>query len=233
MSTSKNMDFPKSNYATAVSKSKTDEPMIIAIPGPQGPAGPTGPKGDRGEKGEPGIGLPGPKGEKGAPGKDGKSYLPVYGQNIGWAKYIDNKTVPIALGANRGQDGWVTVFIKEGSEKKESYLPEDSVSLYNPETKRFNFKGLKVGTQVQVVYNFSIITLNSNTEVWARTIFPESKNETSTFVASLKYQYEYDLSTTHNFVIDNDIDRASGAVIQLRTDMESSAKLKSIYISVY
>jgi hypothetical protein len=233
MPTSKSMDFPKTNYAAAVSKSKSDEPFLIPVAGPQGPAGNPGPKGDRGEPGQPGKdGLPGPKGDKGAPGKDGKSYLGSYGQSIGWAKYINSKPSSIALGSDRGEDGWVTVFIKD-DDKIESYLPEGGVSLYNKEVKRFNFKGLKTGTQVQIVYNFVITTLNPNTEVWARTIFPESKNETTTFVASLKYQYEYDLSTTHNFTIDTDIDRSSGAIIQLRTDMQSSVKLKSIYISVY
>ena len=230
------MDFPKSNYAQAVSKSKTEESTIIAVSGPVGPQGPIGPKGEKGSSGKDGLpgkdGDVGPKGEKGPAGRDGKSYLPSYGQNIGWAKYTNNNPQSVALGADRGQDGWVSVFLKTAN-VQEQYLPEGGVALYNLETKRFNFKTLKLGAQVQIVYNFSITTLNANTEVWARTLFSDSKNEATTFVASLKYQYDYDLSTTHNFTIENDIDRSSGAVVQLRTDMESSARLKSIYISVY
>lgn len=232
MTTSKNMNFPKSNYALAVSKS-AEPAEIIAVSGPEGPAGPSGPRGERGPKGDPGKdGLSGLRGEKGAPGKDGKSFLPFYEQKAGWAKYTNAGSAPIALGADRGQDGWVTVYIENFLQKLETFLPEGGVSLYNPETRRFNFKGLKVGSQVQIVYGFSVTTFNPNTEVWARTIFPDSKNELCTFVSSLKYQYEYDLSTTHNFTIDSDLDRSTGAIVQFRTDMGSSAVLKSIYISV-
>lgn len=226
------MNFPKSNYALAVSKS-VEPAEVFAVSGPQGPAGPIGPKGDRGLKGEPGKdGAPGPKGDRGAPGKDGKSVLPLYGQKAGWAKYINEGLTPIVLGADRGQDGWVTVSIEKKLQKLEKFLPEGGAGLYNPETKRFNFKSLEVGSQIQIVYDFSVTTFNSNTEVWAKTVFPDSKNEICTFVSSLKYQYEYELSATHNFTIDNDLDKASGAIVQFRTDMASSVVLKSVYISV-
>jgi hypothetical protein len=229
MAFSHSSEFPKSDYASTVKQSQeSSSPTFFAVPGPQGERGPQGPKGDTGPKGD-----AGPKGEKGNPGKDGKSYETVYGQNPGWAYYENRQTNTVPVGASRGKDGWVDVFIKDYLNKNESYLPIGSVSLYNLETRRFNFKGLKLGSQVKIVYNFSINTFNSNTEVWLRTLFPESKKESTTFVAALKYQYEYDLSTTHNFTIDSEVDKVSGATIQIRSDMEAAVKLKSVYISVY
>ena len=86
MSVSKSMDFPsnkKTNYAKLAQQQSEPTVSYIPVPGPQGDPGPTGPKGDRGEKGDPGE-----RGEKGIAGKDGKTYLPDYGQDSGWAKYI-------------------------------------------------------------------------------------------------------------------------------------------------
>lgn len=229
MAFSHSSEFPKPAYASAVEQSRqSSDPTFFAVPGPQGEKGPAGEKGPNGDKGD-----SGPRGEKGEPGKDGKSYSATYGQNVGWAKYVNSQTNTVPTGATRGTDGWVNVYVKDYSNKNEKYLPEASVGLYNPETRRFNFKGLSLGAQVMVVYEFSISTFNSNTEVWLRTFFPESKKEVATFVASLKYQYEYDLSTTHHFTIDTEPDKMSGAQIQIRSDNESAVKLKSVYISVY
>lgn len=229
MAISHSSEFPKSGYASAVKQSQeTADPTFFAVPGPQGEKGPKGDPGEKGEKGD-----SGPRGLQGLPGKDGKSYETVYGQNPGWAQYFNAQANTVATGANRGKDGWVDVFLKGYENQNEKYLPIGSVSLYNLETRRMNFKGLKVGSQISVVYNFSITTFNSNTEVWLKTLFPESGKEISTFVASLKYQYQYDLSTTHNFTIESELDRVSGASIQIRSDMESAVKLKSLYISVY
>lgn len=234
MTTSKNIDFPKSNYAQAVQKSQeVSEATFFAVPGPEGPRGVEGRPGPKGDRGE--VGPKGEAGKYGKPGKDGlpgKSYFPKYEQNSGWAKYVNNPKKVTALGATRGIDGWVDLYVESSVGATETYLPENSVSLYNPESRKLNFKGLKLGSQVKIVYNFEVETFNTNTEIWFKTIFPDSGTEIMSYVASLKYQYSYELSTTHNFAIVNESDRASGAGIQVRSDMEASAKLKSIYISV-
>jgi hypothetical protein len=237
MAISKHMDFPpsnKNNYAAQVEQQAQipSEPFIGYLPvaGPPGPRGDRGPKGDQGPQGEKGE-----RGEKGNPGPrgiDGDSYLPVYGQKIGWARYHNLKQKEIQLDAKRGDDGWVTVSI-DAARCEESFLPEKaSSSLYNPNTKRINFKNLKIGTQVVITYDFEITTMNSNTEIWLRTVFPEAKTANTTFVALLKYQYSYDFSITHHVYVDSELSRISGAAPQLRSDLPSSVKMKSITISV-
>jgi hypothetical protein len=112
------------------------------------------------------------------------------------------------------------------------YLPENGVALYNPETKRINFKGLKIGTQVQITYGFSVETFSSNTEVWFRSFCPNSLADTTSFVGLFKYQHTYDLSVTHNIFLDKEEDKISGIVPQIRTDLDALAKLKTLHISV-
>ena len=93
MAVSRSVSFPgEDNYKKQVKRiQESPEENInnfIAIPGPQGPVGPQGrpgepgPKGERGDKGE--IGEKGARGERGLAGKDGETYLPVYGQKVGW-----------------------------------------------------------------------------------------------------------------------------------------------------
>jgi hypothetical protein len=48
----------------------------------------------------------------------------------------------------------------------------------------------------------------------------------------LKYQYTYEMSVTQSVFIETESDKASGAIPQLRTDMDALARLKSIHISV-
>lgn len=107
------------------------------------------------------------------------------------------------------------------------------MSLYNPNTRRLNLRGLKLGSQIQITYNFEITTMSSNTEVWCRSIFKGSEREYTSFLASFKYQHTYDVSTTHNLCITSIPDRELGIVPQVRSDMDASLKMKSIYISVY
>lgn len=241
---SKSMDFPnnkKSGYASQVQQSQSEATQVsssfIPVPGPigpQGPAGPQGPSGPAGKNGEKGPkGDKGDKGERGTPGKDGVSYMPVYGQKAGWAVYSNLDQKDIKLGATRGEDGWVSFFVDgNGSDTNEKNLPEGGISLYNKEARKVNFKHLKIGTQVQITYIFEITTMYTNTEIWCRSYFPESDSSVSTFVAAPKYQYTYDLSATHNFWVDEDVQKY-GIIPQLRTDMDSTAKIKSIYISVF
>jgi hypothetical protein len=237
MSVSKNMDFPsskKSSYSQLTQQAQPIENSIsyIPVPGPQGPKGDPGSAGVRGDRGERGEkGDTGPKGDPGKNGKDGKTYLPVYNQDTGWAKYGNSDTSQTRLGATRGQDGWVS-FSVDRNPSIEKYLPRDAVSLYGGGTKRINLKGLEVGSRLDVTYTFEVETLSSNTELWCRTYFPGPEREVATFMGILKYQYNYEMSVTQSIFVESESDKNSGAVPQLRTDMDALARLKTIHISV-
>ena len=206
-------------------------PQYVAVPGPSGPQGPMGPMGPEGKQGP--KGDPGPRGEQGHPGKDGKSYIPRYGQRAGWAKYENKKPEQQALGANRGKDGWVSTSVsRDLSISIENYLPEKTSSLYNTESGLINTKHLAIGSQLRITYDFDITTIGSNTEIWFRSIFPKSQKAYTSFVALLKYEYDYSLSVTHFLSIDNELDGADGILPQVRSDNNCLFKLKSITISV-
>jgi hypothetical protein len=242
MAISKGMDFPtgkKSNYAQQVEQLQTisseSSPSYIPIPGPQGPQGPAGvpglpgAKGEKGDKGDPGKN--GEKGSKGAPGKDGMSYIPVSGQKSGWAYYGNKKPIPVRLGAQHGDDGWVTVYV-DGQESEESYLPEKSVSLYNTSSRTINTIGLSQGARVDVTYEIDFDLYSNNTEVWVRTYFQEDNSETVSFVGSLKYSGLHTITVQQTFFVKNKNMKLLGALPQIRTDFEASAILRSISIAV-
>lgn len=238
---SKNMDFPISKKAAYASQVENQQNIItdnsvgyIPVAGPQGPRGLQGEPGPEGPKGEPGQdGQKGQKGDTGQKGQDGKSSLPNYNQPAGWAKYVSNNPKPTKTGASQGEDGWVSLILSDVSRGTvEDYLPSNSQGLYGRDTKRINLKGLELGTQLQITYDFEITTYSSNTEVWVRSFFPESKSEVISFVASLKYQYSYDLSVTQNLFLNSDADKISGITPQVRTDMDAIVLLKSIAVSV-
>lgn len=211
--------------------STPEGPQYIAVPGPAGPQGPKGEKGERGEEGK--EGPMGPSGPKGAPGKDGASYLPVYGQKTGWARYANKNLEQIALGANRGKDGWVSFYIDaKGKETREEFLPQQSVSLYNTEAKRINTKSLQIGTRIAVTYDFDVSTLSANTEIWLQSIFPTSGKAYTSFVAMLKYEYDYSFTVTQHLTIDNEADRVDGIVPKMRSDNNCIFVPRSITISV-
>jgi len=161
-----NMDFPskKKKYNETVEQTKSVE--YIAVPGIQGERGETGPqgpqgiqglKGDRGEKGP--QGPQGPKGEKGDPGKGGEGYDSPSGQYPGWAYYAGNETGIYRVGPERGEDGWVSFFLNIDQEQtNETYLPNKAVCLLNQVAKNINLKTLKVGSKVEVRYDFSLET---------------------------------------------------------------------------
>lgn len=239
------MDFPsskKSSYADQVKNSNPGDLQdnslsFLPVPGPQGPQGPKGDKGERGAQGEAGIpGKDGQRGERGYPGKDGqdgKSYTTAYDQSFGWAKYDNKKENLISLNATKGVDGWVNVYINYPTGSANSqFLSNSKIELYNPESRKINLKHLDLGSQIEVTYIFEIETFGNNTEVWARSFLPGTNSSVSSFVASLKYQYTYELSTTHKIFLATEADRMGGIVPQLRTDMESSAVVKSIIVSV-
>ncbi len=235
---SKSMDFPsskKSSYAAQVVETQNTNADVlinyVPVPGPMGPQGPAGIPGPQGPAGK--DGEKGPKGEKGAPGKDGESSLSSSGQQAGWGAYFNQSRKPIKMGASQGEDGWVNIWVdSKGINTNEKYLPKGCTSLWNEHQRMLNFHGLKLGSQVFVTYNFELTTNSNNTEVWIRTLFPKSTTEISQFVASLKYQYVYNMYVTQHFFIEDDVMWNSGAVPQIRTDYDSTVIMNSIYVSV-
>jgi hypothetical protein len=247
MAVSKSMEFPgvqKSSYAAQVQQSQPSDYQentlsFLPVPGPVGPQGPSGRDGKDGKDGVPGEkgpegpqGKQGPKGEKGANGKDGVSSLSSAGQQAGWASYFNKLKNITKLGVTQGDDGWVTVYINSEGSENETYLPKDTVSLWNNHARMLNFKGLKEGSQVFITYNFELTTYTSNTEVWIRTLFANSNREISQFVASLKYQHTYPISVTQQIFIEDQKMWGNGAYPQIRTDYDSSVIMNSIYVSV-
>ena len=241
MSVSRKTDIPgrpnKTSYADAVEASRSIEIGPVGPQGPQGEPGiqgPMGPQGERGQQGPRGDkGDRGERGPQGAPGKDGKDAIPTYGQYPGWAFYENKNQKPITIGLSRGEDGWSKILIDaKGSNTTNEYLPQGCVAFWNPETQRFNFKSLKVGTKVDITYNFELTTYTNNTELWVRTIFPLSGTTFSQFVANLKYQYTYDFSVTQTMHISSDKMKTEGAIPEIRTDYDSEVVIKSITVHV-
>lgn len=239
MAVSRSMEFPgakKSSYAAQVEQNSTESATLsfLPVPGPVGPQGPAGPKGDMGPAGPAGKdGKDGARGEKGNPGNDGISSLSSSGQQAGWAAYFNQNKIDIRLGITKGDDGWVNVFVDgKGSATNQKFLPDGAVSFWNPESRTLNFKGIKEGSHVFITYNFELTTMSTNTELWVRTLFPNANVDIAQFVASLKYQYTYNISVTQNVFIENSKMWGSSAVPQLRTDYDSTVKMNSIYVSV-
>jgi hypothetical protein len=240
MAASKSMDFPgakKSSYAAQVEQSQSSSYQenalsFLPVPGPVGPQGPAGKDGKDGKDGNTGPqGPEGQKGQKGEKGQNGQSSLSSSGQQAGWAAYFNDKPAAIRLGANKGEDGWVNLYMVSES-SNEQFLPDNCVSLWNSHARSLNFKGLKIGSQVFATYVFELTTFVPNTEVWLRTFFPLDDMEVSSLVGSFKYQNVYDLSVTQQFFIENQKIWGTAAVPQIRTDFDSSVILKSIYVSV-
>ena len=241
MAVSKSMDFPgakKSSYAAQVEQSQStftpDNTLsFLPVPGPVGPQGPAGRDGKDGERGLQGLeGPQGPKGERGASGKDGKSSLSSAGQQAGWASYFNKKESEIRLGITKGDEGWVNVFLSSNGDSYEKYLPKEAVSFWNDNSRMLNFRGVNIGSQAFITYNFELTTYVTNTEVWIRTFFPNHDKEISQFVASLKYQHTYPISVTQQIFIEKERMWQSGAYPQIRTDYDASVVMKSIYVSV-
>lgn len=234
------MDFPysakKKKYSDNLEYSNQQQSDIyyIAVPGPQGERGIQGPKGERGPAGE-----QGPKGDKGDPGKDGKngkdgiSILSPSMQNIGWGYYYSDSPLQIKTGSTRGDDGWVSLTLSNtGYKTNENFLPKESVSLWNPNTQRINFKTLNIGAIITIRYNLEIITLSNNTEVWLRTLIGGYSQYPTTYIGSLKYQFPYEMSVDHVLFLENNGIQTAGGLPQIRTDNDCLVSLKSIYVSV-
>jgi hypothetical protein len=239
----KSMDFPKPKYSEAVKTNKEKDfgnVEYIAVPGIQGekgevgPAGPQGIEGPRGERGIQGKdGKEGPQGPKGDPGKGGgQGYESPSGQYPGWAYYENKKKNPLFLGPDRGDDGWVNLLMDTDENTSVlTFLPEGSVSLWNPVTQRINFKQLKIGAKVDIRYDIALTTDSNNTEAWIRTYTPKIESPTG-YIGMLKYRYPYEMSINQTLYVDLSKIRSEGAIIQARSDNESTIFLKGMYISV-
>jgi hypothetical protein len=238
------MDFPSSSkkrkYSDNVDQSSNFQELAtayVAVPGPQGERGIQGPKGESGPQGP-----LGPKGDKGDPGKDGRdgkdgkdgiNILSPSMQNIGWALYDNLERKPVRTGASKGQDGWVNIFVDaEGKQTIENFLPRESVALWNPNTRKINFRTVNIGAIVTICYNLEISTLSNNTEAWIRTFIEGSENYPTTYIGLLKYQYDYEMTVSHTVFVDSKRSQGSGGMPQIRTDNDSSVILKSIHIQV-
>jgi hypothetical protein len=246
MAISKNMDSPKARYAEAVKSTKVEDSnntQYIAVPGIQGekgepgPSGPQGPEGQRGERGLPGKdgkdGPQGPQGPKGDSGRGGgEGYESPSGQYPGWAYYQNKNKKPLFLGPDRGDDGWVDIFMDDDIDTNIlKFLPEGSVSLWNSVTQRINFKQLKVGARVDIRYDIALTTDTNSTEAWIRTYIPRVESPTG-YIGMLKYKYPYEMSVNQTLYVDLSKIRSEGAIIQARADNESTIILKGMYISI-
>jgi hypothetical protein len=238
----KSMSFPESakrkNYSDVISQDQLiDQQNIsyVAVPGPQGPQGIQGPKGESGPQGP--QGLQGPKGDPGKDGRDGKdgiSMLSPSGQNIGWGLYYNHDQKEIMLGANRGNDGWVRFNIKSnGPKTNQTFLPSvDSVALWIDQSQKINFRGIQIGSIVDICYNVEITTLQNNTEVWFRTNVLNTDVFPTSYAGLLKYQFTHDLCLHHRMIIDSINTQASGGLPEIRTDHDAILVVKSMLITV-
>jgi hypothetical protein len=238
----KSMDFPdvskKKKYSETIKEVVNTE--YIAVPGIQGErgeiglTGPQGIQGPKGDKGDPGKqGPEGPKGERGEPGKGAEGYDSASGQYPGWAYYKNKNNNKTKIGPERGDDGWVSVFLDIDKEQSvEKYLPNKSVSLLNEVAKRINLRAFQLGAKVDVRYDLEIETYNNNTEIWIRTFSVDEENSVLGYLGNLKYRYSYDFSFSQTIFVESKEVKAFGGILQIRSDNEGTVMLKGIYISV-
>lgn len=245
MPITKSTGFPIQEKERPKSFSEEQNPQLQFLPvpgpqgpqGPQGPMGPQGPEGKQGDKGEKGTAGPkgkdGKDGNDGKDGKDGKSYLPIYNQQTGWASYTNTSSRPLNIDPDKGESGWHDVYISKGSiHKNHSFLPPDCNALYNEESRCFTFRGLEIGSQVKITYNFSLETFVNNTEFWFATIYKEINKSVLSLVGTFKYQGIYDLTIDHNLFIENKDMWFNFCSPYVKSDFLTSFMLKNIYISV-
>jgi hypothetical protein len=236
----KSMDFPKKKKYSETVQEEKSVVEYVSVPGMQGekgdlgPQGPQGERGLKGDKGDPGKkGPEGPKGERGEPGKGSEGYDSASGQYPGWAYYknkSDNKT---KIGPERGDDGWVSIFLDVDEQKSiKDYLPKKSVSLLNQVAKKINFKAFQEGAIVNIRYDLEIETYKNNTDLWIRTFLIDDENSVTGYLGNLKYQYLYDFSFYQTIFIKDRPTRIFGGIPQIRSDNEGTVILKGIYISV-
>jgi hypothetical protein len=236
----KSMDFPKKKKYSETVQEEKSVVEYVSVPGMQGekgdvgPQGPQGERGLKGDKGDPGKqGPEGPKGERGEPGKGSEGYDSASGQYPGWAYYKNKNDNKTKIGPERGDDGWVSIFLDVDQEQSiEKYLPNKSVALLNPVAKRINFKAFQHGAIVNIRYDLEIETYNNNTELWIRTFSIDDENSVTGYLGNLKYQYSYDLSFYQTIFVEDRAIKVFGGIPQIRSDNEGAVILKGVYISV-
>jgi hypothetical protein len=236
----KSMDFPKKKKYSETVQEEKSVVEYVSVPGMQGekgdpgPQGPQGERGLKGDKGDPGKqGPEGPKGERGEPGKGSEGYDSASGQYPGWAYYKNKNNNKTKIGPERGDDGWVSIFLDVDQEQSiEKYLPNKSVSLLNQVAKKINFKAFQHGAIVNIRYDLEIETYNNNTELWIRTFSIDDENSVTGYLGNLKYQYSYDLSFYQTIFIEDRAIKVFGGIPQIRSDNEGAVILKGMYISV-
>jgi hypothetical protein len=235
----KSMDFPqKKKYLETIQEVKTTEYIAVpGITGEKGEVGPAGLQGERGPKGDKGDvgkqGPEGPQGVRGEPGKGSEGYDSASGQYPGWAYYKNKNKNATKIGPERGEDGWVSIFLEVDKEQSiEKYLPNKTVSLLNQVAKKINFKAFQFGAIVKIRYDLEIETYSNNTELWIRTFSVDDENSVIGYLGNLKYQYSYDLSFYQTIFIEDRAIKVFGGIPQIRSDNEGAVILKGIYISV-
>jgi hypothetical protein len=239
----KSMEFPskKKKYSEAIESSAVIEYIPVpgmqgekgeqGLQGPKGDTGPQGPKGDKGDKGEPGP--QGAKGERGLPGGTAESYDSPSKQYPGWAYYQSLNMEKIRVGPERGNDGWVDLFLKvDKSNSIETYLPKNTVSFITDSARKINYKTFNIGAKVDIRYELEIETYSTNTEIWIRTFSVDDNSSTVGYLGNLKYRYIYDLSFFQTLYILNSTMKTFGGKPEIRSDNECSVVLKGIYIAV-
>ena len=238
------MDFPekpkKKKYSETVNPSPSLDPSFsyIPVPGPQGEKGQKGDKGDPGQKGDKGDrgdkgdpGIPGKNGKDGKDGKPGVGNAGVSGQQVGWASYKSSESLRPAKTGISNNDEWINLWT-DAIDSNTKFLPENCVSLWIPEIRKFNFRPLNVGAIVNIRYDLEVTTLLTNTEIFFRTYVPGSESSPISFVGNFKYQYAYDVSINQTVYIENEDIKLSGAIPQVRTDNSCLIVVKNVFINV-
>lgn len=229
----KSMDFPISNKklysapepSIPITDDYVSDHSLKGEKGDQGIPGPQGPKGDTGEPGP-----QGPEGPRGPKGEKGKDYESLSGQYPGWAYYGNVKPILFNL---KPEKGWTNIFLDpSGQQMQEDYLSKKTVSFWNYDTKKINFRAMEIGTKIDLIYDVEIETYSNNTDIWFRTIIPETEKHSTSFLGSFKYQNQYFLSVHQILFIVDKKSWSKGAMVEAGSDNICSIKLNGIYISV-
>lgn len=229
----KSMDFPISNKklysipepSIPITDDYVSDHTLKGEKGDQGIPGPQGPKGDTGEPGP-----QGPEGPRGPKGEKGKDYESPSGQNPGWSYYSSNEPISFQL---KPEKGWTQIYLSSKmQEKEEFFISKKSVSFWNYDAKKINFRALEIGAKVELIYDLEIDTFSNNTDIWIRTIVPQTEKHYTSFLGSFKYQNQHSISVKQTIFVHDKEDWSKGAIIEAGADNICSIKLNSMYISV-
>ena len=133
------------------------------------------------------------------------------------------------LGIDKGEDGWVPIYVISKSGANEEFL--GMTSLWNNDSRKLNFLALNIGAKISLKYNIDITTFSSNTDVWLRTVLDRVNSNVSTFVGCLKYQDSYNIDIHQSLAIEDKTFKTTGRPY-IRTDFPAYVVLNSITIFV-